>query len=189
MDTVINQKLHPPFRDFCINPSAAFWPNKYLQKQAYRSSTLATHERTPRGEPFQAKPQLSRPHCAKLNFGASCCKTTMAKAGTTLKKTKKKKKHPPCSWLPQLNISRQACVSPLPTPLWCKGHMGKREHMVLRNGLHQRVSVCSLDLKRLTVWFMILLPLLCAGPAHWGAHSAIKSVQTVQGSSSQLEAR
>lgn len=189
MDTVINQKLHPPFRDFCINPSAAFWPNKYLQKQAYRSSTLATHERTPRGEPFQAKPQLSRPHCAKLNFGASCCKTTMAKAGTTLKKTKKKKNTLPAAGYHNLTFPDRPVSVPSLHLFDVKAIWGKREHMVLRNGLHQRVSVCSLDLKRLTVWFMILLPLLCAGPAHWGAHSAIKSVQTVQGSSSQLEAR
>lgn len=71
------------------SPSHGSSDFKDLQTQPYMwHASEDTHVHTPQGEPFQAKPHLSRPRSAKPNFGESYIKRTMAKPdmGTTSKK-------------------------------------------------------------------------------------------------------
>lgn len=121
---------------------------KDLQTQAHMWHTSEdTHVHTPQGEPFQAKPHLSRPRSAKPNFGARCIKRTMVKPdmGTT------SKTHPSCSWWPQVRSPAGLCQSP-PDPMFgCKAHMGGVA--LVRNTVKQIVQMCFLTVDNILIGF------------------------------------
>lgn len=140
------------------SPSQRILDIKDLQTWVYMWHTSEdTHVHTPQGEPFQAKPHLSRPRPAKPNFGASSIKRTMSKPGmgTTSKNTHS------MQLVTTTKISSQAlCQSPPYPLLWCKGHMVKERHLCgisVNNRVKHSPYGCFLSLDKHLNWVLLAM--------------------------------